>query len=232
MSAAAAVRSGGRARLAGLLYIATIAAGLFAEVGVRSAFRGEGALAITDNMAFYRSGELADLVMLCCYVAVTALFYDLFAPDGRRLSQLAAAFSLTGIAVLASAGVLHLAPAELIARQQDGGACANGCAAAVTTLLDLHGAAYGISLIFFGAYCILIGSLVLRSRSMPAIVGVMMIVGGLSHLTTKALGVVYSDIAFPRPILLLPLIGEATLAAWLLIFGVRDRGKAVEEGHA
>lgn len=34
-----------KARLAGLSYMVTIAAGLFAEIGARSAFRGEHALA-------------------------------------------------------------------------------------------------------------------------------------------------------------------------------------------
>lgn len=61
-----------------------------------------------------RVGQLrrlaADLTMLVCYTAVTLLFYDLLRTAGRRLSLLAAFFSLVGIAVLAVNSLNHLAP--------------------------------------------------------------------------------------------------------------------------
>ncbi len=214
-----------KARLAGLFYAITIATGLFAEIGVRAAFRGEHALTVAGNGAFYRLGEMADVIMLCSYLAVTTLLYELLAPAGRQLSLLAVAFSMTGITMLASNTLLHMAPLALIERAGQGGLCSDGCDAAIATLLDLHGTVYGISLIFFGIYCLLIGCLVIRSRSIPTAVGIAMMLGGASHLITKVAGVLDPDLAFPKLVLVLPLIGEATLAVWLLLFGIQSFGR-------
>lgn len=46
-----------------------------------------------------RSGVVAGLIAGVCYIVVTLLFYYLFRPVNRRLSLLAAAVSLVGIAV-------------------------------------------------------------------------------------------------------------------------------------
>lgn len=214
MNAAPAALSQVKPRLAGLFYTITIAAGLFAEIGVRSAFRGPDALPVAGNASFYRLGELADVVMLCCYVAVTTLLYELLAPAGRQLAIMAAAFSMTGIAVLASDGLVYMAP--LVLAGQDGRG-----AMTVAALLDLHGTAYGISLIFFGIYCMLIGCLLIRSRALPAIVGMVMMAGGASHVVANIAGLVAPDLVFPWPMRVLPLIGETMLALWLLLFGMR-----------
>jgi len=211
-----------KARFAGLFYAITIAAGLFAEIGVRAAFRGDDALSIGANGTFYRVGELADIIMLCSYLAVTTLLYELFEPTSRQLSLLAAAFSMIGIAMLASNGLLHMAPLALIERTRQ---CTGGCDVTVATLLDLHGKVYGISLIFFGIYCLLIGWLAIRSRSIPIAVGIAMMIGGASNLVTKVAGVLDPDLAFPKLVTVLPLFGEATLAVWLLLFGMRRLGR-------
>lgn len=223
-----------KARLAGLFYAITIAAGLFAEVGVRASFRGEDALTIAGNGALYRLGEVADIIMLCSYLVVTTLLYELLAPGGRQLSLLAAAFSLTGITMLASNAVLHMAPVVLVERSGSGqGAlCFDRCDAAIVTLLDLHGTVYGISLIFFGVYCVLIGWLAIRSRSLPSAVGIAMMVGGASHLATKVAGVLEPDLAISKLVSVLPLMGEVTLAVWLLLFGIQASALTPRAGPA
>ena len=52
--------------------------------------------------------QIADVIILCCYLAVTTLLYELLRPAGRQLSLLAAAFRITGIAMLAGNGLLHI----------------------------------------------------------------------------------------------------------------------------
>ncbi|CCW15736.1 hypothetical protein EBBID32_640 [Sphingobium indicum BiD32] len=216
-----AASSQAKPRLAGLFYAITIAAGLFAEIGVRSAFRGNDALSVAGNAAFYRMGEMADVIMLCCYLAVTTLLYELLRPAGHQLSLLAAAFSMTGIAVLAGNGLLHMAALALIEQVGPGGFCVDRCDAATATLLALHGTVYGISLIFFGIYCMLIGWLIVRSRAIPIAVGIAMMAGGSAHLVTKTAGLLDPDLVFPTVLNVLPLSGEAMLAIWLLLFGMR-----------
>lgn len=219
--------SAGQARLAGLLYLGTIIGGVFAEVVVRGRLtvEGDGAAtmrAIAAHPTLYRAGEVADLFMLCCYIAVTALLYGLFHNGGRLLSLAAAGFSLTGIAVLACAGIFHMAPLWLMN--------SNGAdrAALIPLSLSLHGQIYAISLVFFGLYCVLIGLLAIRSRQVPVLIGTLMMVGGLAHLLLRVTAMLSPELRalIPGPVGLLPLIGEAALAGWLILFGVRRADRA------
>lgn len=83
-----------KARLAGLFYLLNIGMGAFALF----AAGGPGVAAI--------------LAAAACYVAVTILFYGLFKPVNRRLSSIAALFSLAGCGVSALAAV-ELIPSSI-----------------------------------------------------------------------------------------------------------------------
>ncbi len=69
-----------KARLAGIFYLLVFATGTFALVSVRGRL-------------------VANLIASACYVAVTLLFYEIFEPVNKRLSLLAAFFSLVGCAI-------------------------------------------------------------------------------------------------------------------------------------
>jgi hypothetical protein len=77
-----------KARAAGVFYLLTMVMG-----GLALSVHG-------------RLGVAVDLVATACYIAVTALFYDLFKPVNRSLSLLAASFNLAGLAL----GKLSLHP--------------------------------------------------------------------------------------------------------------------------
>jgi len=99
-----------------------------------------------------------------------------------------------------------------------------GCALSVLAVL---GVSAGISpLPFFGAYCLLIGYLILRSSFLPAVLGVLMMIGGLGWLTFLSPALA----GHLKPFNLLPgVIGETALTVWLLAKGVGvDRWRAQE----
>jgi hypothetical protein len=72
-------------------------------------------------------------------------------------------------------------------------------------------------LVFFGAYCLLIGFLILRSPFLPAFLGVLMVIGGLGWLTfaSRTLSAQLAPYNFMPGIL-----GEFVLTVWLLVKGV------------
>jgi hypothetical protein len=218
------------ARLTGILYLGTIAAGIFAEAVVRAGLVEPGNGRVTArNIAryetLYRSGEVGDLVMLCCYVAVTALLYVLFADRHRILSLTAASFSMIGIAMLAVNGVLHMAPLVLLNGAPWPGIGTAELQSLIRIALGLHGQLYGLSLVFFGIYCVLLGTLVLRSRLVPWPVGALMIVGGLSHIGLRMTTILAPSLshAIPRQIGMIPPMGELAFAGWLILFGAGTR---------
>lgn len=219
------------ARLAGALYLGTIVGGLFAEVVSRGTLivgndASATAHAILANQSLFRGGLLADALMLACYVGVTALFYEMFRPVHSLASKTAAAFSLIGIAVLAADTLLLLAPLRLLATSPYLAAITLPERESLALLaIKIHGDGYDLSLIFFGAYCLMLGWLVWHSGFLPKFIGALMGLAGVCYLANSI-----ADLAAPifartlSPHLMDPtLIGETALALWLLIFGANSR---------
>jgi hypothetical protein len=158
----------GRSRAAGGFYLVTFVAGI-AAVFLRGAL-----------------GSAADLLAGASYMAVTALFYDLFRPVSRATSLVAALFSVAGFLL----GRLGYRPADV-----------------------------DLSIVCFGVYCLLTGSLIARSFFLPRLLGAPMVLAGLGWLTFLSPALARSL----RPYNLLPgMVGELCLCLWLVVFGVND----------
>jgi hypothetical protein len=83
----------------------------------------------------------------------------------------------------------------------------------------MFGYAFSVSLTFFGVFCALIGFLIIRSKFFPAILGLPMIIAGLTHWSNN-FGLF---LALPIPyIQLVALIAKLSLALWLLVVGVNE----------
>ncbi len=91
---------------------------------------------------------------------------------------------------------------------------------AMGALAPLHLLPFRIhSFVFFGLYCLLIGSLILRSTYLPPVLGALMVFAGLGWLTY--LSPALADRLFP--LVLAPgLLGEGALTLWLLVKGVDE----------
>src|SRR6202171_881462 len=111
-----------RARVTGvvyLLYFLTAVLGAFFTRGLGVA--GDAAATANNIMAHQPLGRLGlatGLIATAFYIAVTALFYDLFKPVNRSLSLLAAFFSLVGCASLVRASLFQLAPLVVLGGSQ------------------------------------------------------------------------------------------------------------------
>jgi len=208
------------ARAAGACYLVTIIAGVFAEAFVRGRLTvRDDAAATAANIAahelLYRSGLIADLVMLAAYIVVTLLLYLLFKPFNRTISLLAAFFSLIGIAVLAANCLTHIAPL-LLKMQPD----------LALLSLRLHARGYSIAGVFFGIYCLLIGHLAFDSRVLPRVIGVLMAVGGFGYLIDSFTFFLFPELSMRLPdFTILGGIAELVLALWLMIAGVKTNAE-------
>ncbi len=227
-----------RARIAGAFYLLTILARMFVEIFVRNRFIVSDSPAATatnilEHESLFRIGFAADNVAFAAYLVLTALLYELLKPVNRSVSLIAAYFSLVACVVQAVSSLFHLAPLILL-----GGApqlrafSTEQLQALALVFLKLRALCYhNIGLVFFGLYCLLIGYLVLRSNFLPKIIGVLMVLAGLS----------YAVFLFPpldsnlQPyILVFPAVGQISLTLWLLVAGVNtDRWrKQAGEGLA
>jgi hypothetical protein len=217
-----------KARIAGVIYLVTIVTGIFGEGFVRGQLVVDGGAAATAtnilaHESLFRLGFVAVLVGTACYVAVTALLYALLKPVNPSLSLHAAFFSLVGCAVWAVGCVFDLAVFVVLGGGQYLSVFKPEQLQALALMfLKLNGEAFGIGMVFFGFYCLLIGYLIFKSTFLPRIVGILMALAGLGHLIgmfANFLSPAFADHLFPY-ILWPGLLGEGSVTLWLLVMGV------------
>ena len=202
-----------------LFYFLTAVSGMFFLKGL--VVDGDAAATANNILAHqpsFRLGLATGLISTACYVAVTALFYDLFRPVNRRLSLLAAFFSLVGCAILAFASLFQLAPLVVLGGGQYLSVFKMEQVRALAFLfLELYGLAVSICFVFFGVYCLLIGYLIFKSSFLPRILGVLMGFAGLGWLSF-----LFPPLAnYLSPYnLALGFLAELALMLWLLVMGV------------
>lgn len=209
--------------MAGFFYLLMLPIGAYHQfVGSRSLRVSSGAAATAANILAHRflfqSALVVDLLVVACYLAVTALFYELFKPVNRTVSLVAALFSLVGCTIQAFASLFHIAPLVLLTHAQSLSAINHEqVAAQAHLLLGLYSPTYCIGLVFFAFYLALIGGLIFKSTFMPRLLGGLVVLQGLGWLTF--LWPPLAKDLFPF-LLVLAGMGELFLMLWLLIKGV------------
>lgn len=216
------------ARIGGVLYLIIIVAGLFGEAFVRDKLIVSGDATATANnimasQLLWRIGVAGELIMLVCAVALALIFYVLLKPVSRNLALLAAFFNLVSIA-LEGANKLNLFAALFLLGRADYLKAFEPHQLHALAYLSLksYGYGFGISLVFFGCVCLVLGYLIFRSGYLPKILGVLMQIAGLSYLTnsfTLFLAPTYAAMMFPG-ILVPAFIAETSLCLWLIVKGV------------
>lgn len=222
------------ARVAGILYLAIIVAGLFAEMFVRASLIVPGDATTTANNivaseGLFRAGIASDLVMIMCDVALGLAFYVLLRPVSQALALLAAFFRLAQATTL-GLNLLNL----LLALQLLSGAeylsvvGADQLHAQAMLFLDAHSTGYSIALIFFGFSILILGYLVFKSGYFPKILGILLVVASFGYLVDSAASFLlpsYQEYAaqFSMIVLAPAIVGEAAICLWLLLKGVNVR---------
>jgi Domain of unknown function (DUF4386) len=214
-----------KAKTAGLFYLLTFLVGGVAEFASgRLVVTGDAATTAHNILArqgTFWLGFAAYLIVLACYIAVTALFYDLFKPVSASLSLLAAFFSLVGCAIQAAAIFFYVAPWTLLQSPNYLAAFrADQLQVVAFASLELYAQAYSAGFVFFGFYCLLIGYLILQSTFLPRGLGVFMTLAGcgwLTFLSPPLANSLWPYVAVPG------VAGEGALTLWLLLRGVDIR---------
>jgi hypothetical protein len=213
------------ARIAGAFYVVLTACALFAYLYVRNQ------VIVVDDMALtaanfkaheqlYRWGFAAGVVVVVCNLPMGFILFELLKVVNPRLAHL----SLLLICAAATIEAVNLANyieplftftlpeyargLEPAARQ----ALARGP-------IKMFGYVFSVDLVFFGGFCVLVGGLVFRSRFLPAILGLAMIVAGATYWINGF----RLFLALPIPYIpWVTLVAELSLASWLLVFGVDE----------
>ena len=218
-------------RAAGLLYLAIIICGIFAEFFVRSNLIISGdpiatAANITASETLFRAGIVSDLVMILSDVAIGLAFYVLLKPVSNALALLAAFFRLAQAAALGLNllnlffGLKLITGADYLAGFDPDQLYALGL-----MFLEAHGLGYSIALVFFGLSLLILGYLIFKSGYFPKILGILLVIASLGYLVESSAKFLLPSYEVYRAFFDQVVIGPAFLAEfslclWLLIKGV------------
>lgn len=207
---------------AGLCYLAVIAGGLFAQVGVRESLVVAGdpaatAAAIADRELLWRIGIAVHLFYLVPALAMKVLVTSFFHDADPLLARLALVFGVAAVTVEAMSLVLLTTPLVVDATDPI-------APRLIQTTTQLFTNGFAFSLVLFAGFCVGVGVLILRTRRLPGAIGAMMILAGVCYVVnTGTLLVAPAVHRAINPGVLAPIfLAELALAVWLLAKGVAE----------
>lgn len=219
------------ARVAGALYLIVIAGGLFAGM-VQGSLTVSGdsaatASAIAAHESLWRWGIGVHLGYLAGPALVMyVLLYRIFQPAQPTLALLAFAFALVSAAIEGAALLQLYVPLAIDESRSGLAAVSEGERHALAYLaIRLYETGFGFALLFFSGFCAATGGLILRSRLVPRLVGLLMALAGVCYFVSSLSNVVAPALSrLLLPWILAPcFVGEASLAMWLLVKGIRAK---------
>jgi len=185
---------------------------------------------ITAHQSLFWLGFGAALIAPACDSVKTILFYELFKPVNKDLSLITMSFGIIGCAMQAGMAVFYIAPLVILKGGQYLSVFKVEQLQALTLMsFKLTARGIDIYLVFFGFYCVLIGSMIFRSIFLPRIIGLLMVFTGLGYSV-----LLYPPLAhYLYPYNLAPAaLGETSLMLWLLVVGVNVQRWKEQAGAA
>ena len=214
-----------KARLAGVLYLITVIAGVIAEGVIAARLVSSGdpsatAAGIVAHGDLFRFGFTLYMIEMVAQTVMTILFYELLKPVSKSVSLIAAVIGVVGCGIKAMSRLFYLTPALILG----GTPYLDAFSAAQLHSLALlffrvneTGAA--IALVFFGFNTVLTGWLIIRSTFLPRALGWLAVAGGIGWLAFLWPPLGYQLFLY---IAVVALIGSLATIAWLIAVGVNE----------
>jgi hypothetical protein len=219
------------ARIAGLLYLVNGVAGFFSIIYVPGKLIvSENAAATANNILaserLFRLGIVSELICAAEFVFLLWVLYRLLGAVNKTQASLMVILGLVSIPIMfvnalngiAALALLRGADFLSVFDQPQRQALA-------MQFLNLHADGFVVAGIFWGLWLFPFGILVYRSRFLPRILGVLLIVacfGYLAQSFTSLLLPSYEDVVYRFAGITLTL-GEPAIMLWLLIRGAKDQ---------
>ncbi len=217
------------ARIGGILYLFIIVAAGFGEIAVRGNLIvwGDPARTAHNIMAsetMFRLGLAGEMLTCVCDVILAMILYVLLKPVSKNLALLGSFFRLTFIGIY---GVTKLFEIAALVALDDARHFSNMDTQHFESLaylaLKVHSLGYGVSFLFFGMCCVVFGYLIAKSRYLPRLIGMMLLISGVGYVVFSLSQIVAPTFTARNlfPWLILPaFVAELALALWLTLKGV------------
>lgn len=191
------------ARIAGLLYLILIPVSVFGIMYVPAD--------ILAHEMLFRLSIASALVAQLINIFVLFLLYKLLKPVNAEYAKLMVVLFLIGVPVALCSELSRFA-VLLILHSSD------QSHTLVPLFLDLHKQGIYVAQIFWGLWLLPLGYLVYKSRFLPKIIGVLLMIGCFGYVIDSFVFFLFPQFGFTFSTY--TFIGEPLLALWLLIKGV------------
>ena len=216
------------ARVAGAIYLSMVVTGPFTLIYIPSTLIVRGNASATANNilaheTLFRFGIVADLMTSVIFICLVMALYRLFSSVNKTIASLMVALVLVSAAV-GFVNVLNYIAALTLFRGADFLAVLEKPQrdALAMLFLRLDGQGNVINEIFWGLWLLPFGLLVMRSRFLPRILGVWLIINGFAYVVLSFTGLVspqHYEVAFRSAFP--ALLGEVAIMLWLVIKGAK-----------
>lgn len=221
-------------RIAGALYLIVVATGFFSlgfvpsHLAALTETYGLPA-AIRMSEPLFRAGMASFALEQIAFLMLPIALYPLLQSSGRHLAAAMIAFVLASIPISFVALSGRYEALALATGTTPSGEAATIVQAAVARAMDAYRRDLLFAHLFWGAWLVPFGLLVLRSRALPAVLGALLVAGGAGYFIDvfgTLLSASYPATAFSGYVLLPAAAGEIGSCAWLLLFGARGSALA------
>ena len=183
---------------------------------------------IQSSEILFRYGFVADLINFIVGLPCVIIIYKLFKPVNKTLVRLAMMFVVIQTAIIAVNLLFQMTPLLVLSGDKYLNTFQpNQLATLSLLLLNIQALGYGIGLVFFGFYCLIIGYIIFKSAILPRLLGILYAISGLGYLINSFIMFLFKGFANPLFVYIaIPIfIGELSFCLWLLIMGVKEREK-------
>ena len=217
------------ARVAGLFYLIYILTTVFATY-VRSTLIVSGDAAATasnimSSQEWFRLGFTSEVVSALFFLLAAWALYVLLKPVNQHLALLLLLLNPGGVIVESVNMLNEFVPLLLLGGSSYLGVFQAGQLQALAlSILDAYSNGFMIAQIFYGTWLLPLGYLVYRSRLLPRLLGILLILdffGVLFWFLQFFLLPDYGVLSYPS--YAVGFIAEFSLSLWLLVMGVKEQ---------
>jgi type IV secretory pathway VirB3-like protein len=227
-----------RARVAGLLYLVAIVLGPFSLIYVPNVIVVTGnAGATADNIRshemLFRLGIVGDVLTGTVFLFVVLALYRLLKDVDRNLAAVMIIlggivplpiFCINAMNWIAALLIVHgVGYASSFSQDQQN--------ALAMLFMQLHHQGNIVNSMFWGLWLLPFGALVIKSRFLPRLLGIWLLVNGVAYLATSSVGLLFpSNLEVVENVTQPALFGEIAIMLWLIIMGAREKPTASGRG--
>lgn len=229
-------------RLAGVLYLIVVLTGIFtlAYVPSRIPLSGDPVVAldaVRTHEPLFRAGIAAFLAMQVSFLLLPLSLYPLLRPAAPAAATAMVALAVVSVPIALITLSARLDLLALIADPRYARVLSTEQLQAETLLaVSRYYDGLSITRLFWGAWLVPLGFVILRSALLPRILGVFLLLGGLGYLVDVFGGLLvpgYLNSPIAQWVTRPAAVGEIGTCLWLLVAGIREHSTgAAAQAHA